>query len=271
MLRWNHLVEARVERYRELQREARSHPTPDNIISYFQALRRTKQAPDLSVMPKTERGLASFISDLWRSKELALVFNDNFDFGNPGTHDAAIGVDFLSNVLSLAHDKVIRGVKFTQFFRFVRNWLRKHGEDRRWGRSSANTPLEQWVASQDPEETFEYNVDGNICRHQGIPFPSSIGDHYGGAGAYGMHFGELVALGDNINGGAVYRLEGTGLIYNFAMYPNENSLLLAWEELVTDWVPDEDDDEDDDTYNDFMFPEDHPPDEMDNAWNHRDN
>lgn len=196
-----HIVEMDA-RLRGLQRAA-SHGDLDAVAAYLSAMARAGNPLDLSVIGSRPERLIAY---LWKNKLITLLFNSAYPFGNPGTSDAVLGVRTLASILRTVHGKAVQGVQFTPFYKIVRAWLERNRQTHRFGRTSSDTPLEGFIRHGDADEELSYDVDGeHVMLHNTLWFPTP--DQ---AAGFGFHYGELVAIGDHINGGAIIRVSDWG-------------------------------------------------------------
>ena len=258
MKRWNHLVESRGGDV-DLRALARKVHTADleAKIDYLVAVNRRGETPNLTIFNR-DADIGKLVAYLWKTKSFDIIFNDNYPFGYPGQPNATAGVRFLAGALRLVHvSRFVSGVRLSTFFKYVQKWLSKHRQANSFGRSMGNTPLESFIRNGEEDAGMTINGDGWAGLHEGLWFPTP-----NEAESYGFHYGELVRIGSHINGGAIYMQSGDGVVRELELFttPEARDRMWAeWEAEADDQIAQAEADEDE-----YLFPRDHPYDEMDN-------
>jgi len=235
-------------RLRDLERRALMSGDPDTKIEYLGALKRAGQEPDLKIIAGA-RTMGPFLARLWQTKQFDLVFTASYPFGNPGSHEATQGVRFVAEALRIVHAGGVRGVRFSTFYALVRRWLERHNQDDKFGRTfGGSTPLETFFRYGEADEEINYDVDSeSVSRFDTLWFPT--GDQ---AQSLGFHYGELVSIGDHINGGAIIRTNdwGTRDLQLFRLPIQRDVAWAHQEEEHQEWVGAQDDEDDEDDEDD---------------------
>lgn len=243
--KWKHLIEADVD-LRALRRNVLRGSTQDKI-KYLGDLKRAGKAPDLSIF-KNVSEIKELIRVLWTDKDklMPLVFNDNFEFGRPGTRDAVIGVRFLTTVLREVHYNQIQGIRFTTLFRYVLRWLTKHNQADRTDRPSSALGKLLAAASEDEVVYGFMGDEGRLSMLSELWFPAR--DQ---AESLKIHYDDLAQIGIHINGGAIYRIRrdtSSPIVELFRTPAERDTIWQHNEALHFEWRAENEneDDEDDD-------------------------
>jgi hypothetical protein len=213
---------------RNQQRAAQSSRDPATKARYLMALRRAGRPADLTIVAASD--IPKFLAYLWKTNQLDLVFNSAYPFGYPGQRNAVSGVRFLAGALRAVEGKQVQGVRFSTFFRYVRKWLDKNNQDDKFGRALGDTPLERFLRAGEPDDDRTADVDGHwvgLFERLWFPTPDQ-------AESFGFHYGELVSIGENLNGGAVIEVNDWG-VQNLDLFTTPTARDGAWANLVGEW------------------------------------